>query len=240
MVEGHTITQAFTWNDLGLIASVGYPDTNLLNNTSQEPTRSVTYACANGFLTSIPSYATSISYHVNTMVNRIDHANAVKVDHTIDPDNRSVPGITISLSRAGRSVSLPGGGPAQQVASPALRRRHRGWDGTPTALNEVVATGTSLLRRAGEAAVERRGGLASDEDHGADLADAAVGGAVAVVGAAVGVRHGDGGVAVVAAEGGIDAWQHHRTLLSGTARAATRRGPSSDGAAVRLHLRLAG
>jgi RHS repeat-associated protein len=91
VVEGHTITQAFTWNDLGLIASVGYPDTNLLNNTSQEPTRSVTYSYANGFLTSIPSYASSISYHVNTMVNRIDHANAVKVDHTIDPDNMRRP-----------------------------------------------------------------------------------------------------------------------------------------------------
>jgi len=69
------------------MASVGYPDTDLLNNTSQEPTRSVTYSYSNGFLTSIPSYASSISYHVNTMVNRIDHANAVKVDHTIDPDN---------------------------------------------------------------------------------------------------------------------------------------------------------
>jgi len=90
-VEGHTITQSFTWNDLGLIASVGYPDTNLLNNTSQEPTRSVTYSYTNGFLTSIPSYASSISYHANTMVNRIDHANAVKVDHTIDPNSMRRP-----------------------------------------------------------------------------------------------------------------------------------------------------
>jgi RHS repeat-associated protein len=102
VVESRTITQAFTWNDLGLIASVGYPDDNQLDNATQEPVRTVSYTYANGFLTAIPSFATSISYHPNTMVNRIAHANAVSVDHTIDPDNMRRPR-QIALSNANGS-----------------------------------------------------------------------------------------------------------------------------------------
>jgi RHS repeat-associated protein len=62
----------------------------------------VSYTYANGFLTAVPSYATSISYHVNTMVNRIAHANAVNVDHTIDPDDMRRPR-QIALSNANGS-----------------------------------------------------------------------------------------------------------------------------------------
>ena len=72
--SGTTFNQSFTWTDLGAPASVVYPDNTA---TALDPARTVTYTYTNGSLTAVPSFATSISYHSNTMVNAVTHANGV-------------------------------------------------------------------------------------------------------------------------------------------------------------------
>ena len=60
--EGQSVSQGFTWTDLGLPASVTYPQIAGIG-----PARTVSDTYSNGFLTAVPSYATSISYSVNAM-----------------------------------------------------------------------------------------------------------------------------------------------------------------------------
>ncbi len=62
VVETRIINQAFTWNDLGQLASLGYPNDTMLAD-AVEPPRTVSYTYANAALTAVPSYLSSISYH---------------------------------------------------------------------------------------------------------------------------------------------------------------------------------
>jgi hypothetical protein len=78
----YTFTQGFTWNDLGKLATQSYPDSDQFGDT----TRSVSYTYTNGFLTAVPSFATSISYHPNMMVNAVAHANGVTDTQGVDPN----------------------------------------------------------------------------------------------------------------------------------------------------------
>jgi len=55
----------------------------------------VSYGYTNGFLTAVPSYATSISYSVNTMPYQIAHANGVSATYGLDSNRiQRVAGVT--------------------------------------------------------------------------------------------------------------------------------------------------
>ena len=109
VVEGRTINQAFTWNDLGQLASVGYPDDTALGS-SVEPSRTVTYGYTHGSLTGVDGYVPSVSYHANGMVNEVLHANGMKDVHTKDPDD--IPrAARIDVQRVSDGVVYGGWGP---------------------------------------------------------------------------------------------------------------------------------
>jgi len=69
-VGGMSFNQYFWWDDLGQIASVGYPST-----TGEEPLLTVPYSYSSGYLTAVPGYASSISYSVNGMPYQIVRDN---------------------------------------------------------------------------------------------------------------------------------------------------------------------
>ncbi len=88
--EGQSVSQGFTWTDLGLPGSVTYPQIAGIG-----PARTVSDTYTNGFLTSVPSYATGITYSVNSMPYQITHANNVVATYGLDANKiQRVAGIT--------------------------------------------------------------------------------------------------------------------------------------------------
>jgi RHS repeat-associated protein len=81
-VEGQTVSQSFTWTDLSLPSSVTYPQISGIG-----PARTVSATYTNGFLTAIPSYATSIAYSVNTMLSQVAGGNGVTVTYGLDTNH---------------------------------------------------------------------------------------------------------------------------------------------------------
>jgi YD repeat-containing protein len=105
LVETRIINQAFTWNDLGQLASLGYPNDTALAD-AVEPPRTVSYTYANGVLTAVPSFLSSISYHPNGMVNTVTHANGTRVVHGKDPNDMARPAsITLQRGSGGRRAA---------------------------------------------------------------------------------------------------------------------------------------
>jgi len=82
-VDGRTINLDLTWTDLGRPASVTYPNDQGIS----DPVRTISNTYALGLLTAVPSYATSIGYHANLMVNAVLHANNVTVTHVKDDND---------------------------------------------------------------------------------------------------------------------------------------------------------
>jgi RHS repeat-associated protein len=70
-----TFIQNFTWSDLGVPATVTYPQ-----KAGVGPARTVTFDLTNGWLTRVhegtTNYASSISYHANGMVNQVTRPNS--------------------------------------------------------------------------------------------------------------------------------------------------------------------
>jgi RHS repeat-associated protein len=81
-----TFTQGFTWSDLGLPATVTYPQ-----KSGVGPARTVTFDLTNGWLTRVhegtTNYASSISYHANGMVNQVVHPNNTTDTFGKDPND---------------------------------------------------------------------------------------------------------------------------------------------------------
>lgn len=81
-------TQTFTWNDLGQVATLGYPQ-----KTGVGSPRTLTYEYRRGFLTGVPGYASTvvnggtttlgISYHANGMYFDVHHDNGVVERQTL-------------------------------------------------------------------------------------------------------------------------------------------------------------
>ncbi len=81
-----SFTQSFVWNDLGDPASLGYP-----YRSGLPVGRTVTFGYANGILTSVPGYASSITYHPNGMPDRITHTNNITDIWGQDPNKMQRP-----------------------------------------------------------------------------------------------------------------------------------------------------
>jgi RHS repeat-associated protein len=102
-VEGQSLTQGFTWTDLGLPASVTYPQISGIG-----PARTVSDSYSNGFLTSVPSYASSITYSVNAMPYQITHANNVVATYGLDGHNiQRIAGVTTAYASSNNLALTP-------------------------------------------------------------------------------------------------------------------------------------
>jgi hypothetical protein len=82
--SSESFTQSWSWNALGDLGSVSYPQCTFA--ACLPVARTVSPGYTNGFLTSVPGWASSISYHANGMVNQITHSNGVVDTQANDPD----------------------------------------------------------------------------------------------------------------------------------------------------------
>gem|GEM_PF-3433999 len=107
-----TFSQAFTWTDLGLLASQSYPACTGAA-CAETPGRTVYNTYAAGFLTAVePYYATAITYNASGMTDSITHAKRIV---SVEPgvvDRQSI--ATNEMARPARiwteGATLPGTG----------------------------------------------------------------------------------------------------------------------------------
>jgi RHS repeat-associated protein len=92
-----SFAQSWSWNALGDLGSVTYPACQFA--TCSPVTRTISPGYANGFLTSVPGWAT-LSYHANGLVNQIVHSNGVADTQANDPDSMKRPAMISSAKGA--------------------------------------------------------------------------------------------------------------------------------------------
>jgi RHS repeat-associated protein len=92
-VPGESFSQSWTWNALGDLGSITYPACQFA--ACVPVARSILPGYTNGFLTSVPGWAT-LSYHANGMVNQITHSNGVADTQANDPDSMRRPSLISS------------------------------------------------------------------------------------------------------------------------------------------------
>jgi RHS repeat-associated protein len=84
-----SFTQSWTYDVLGNVISLGYPDCTLAPCTSSPRTVSSTYT--KGFLTGVTGFASSLTYHPNLQVNQVTNANGVVTTYAMDPNHMARP-----------------------------------------------------------------------------------------------------------------------------------------------------
>lgn len=105
--QGESFTQGWSYNDLGDVAALSYPRcvwTSCNGASTTAPTVGFTYT--RGWLTSVPGYANSISYHANGMVNQVAHTNGVTYTQALDPNAMRRPA---SYSTSGATLNWSSG-----------------------------------------------------------------------------------------------------------------------------------
>ncbi len=119
-------TQDYEYNNLGLYSKITYPtcfDTSrCANPSSMILNLSPTYQ--NGLLTSVPNFATAITYDLNGMVTEIDHPGAVNDIVTADPSHMARPSRIQFNSYdqcSSPQITLPGSKQVTPPASPGLQ-----------------------------------------------------------------------------------------------------------------------
>ncbi len=80
-----SFTQSWVWNDLGDPASVTYPRCTQAG-CSAGTVRTVSPTYTNGFLTAVPGYSSSITYHPNGQVDQVVRTNGVTDTYFEDPN----------------------------------------------------------------------------------------------------------------------------------------------------------
>ena len=93
--DGESFTQSWSYNDLGQVSDLTYPRCTHGGCTSQStsgPARTVSFTYDRGYLTAVPGYATSITYHPNGTAHRIARANTVTDIVAKDPNDMQRPG----------------------------------------------------------------------------------------------------------------------------------------------------
>ena len=91
-------TQSWFWNALGDLGNLNYPQCAFFGCVPLPRTVSPGYT--NGFLTSVPGWASTISYHPNGMVNQVSHSNGIVDTQGNDPDMMRRPSL-ISAAKSG-------------------------------------------------------------------------------------------------------------------------------------------
>jgi len=103
---GESFTQSFSWDSLGNPATLGSSRCTHTGCTGAPAVeRTTSYGYANGFLTGVTGYASSISYHPNGMVNQVAHANGVTDTQAADSTNWLARPLSISTSGASANWS---------------------------------------------------------------------------------------------------------------------------------------
>jgi RHS repeat-associated protein len=87
--QSEVFRQGFTWDDLGNASTITYPDCIAPTVCGASSPRTVTDGYTQGRLTSVPTFASAITYSDNGMVYQVTHGNGV-VD-TQDPDTTGLP-----------------------------------------------------------------------------------------------------------------------------------------------------
>jgi RHS repeat-associated protein len=99
---GQTFTQSWSWDDMGRVSSLTYPTCTFAACTPANPTSStVGSGYADGRLTSVAGFASSITYHSNGTLNQVQHTNGVTFSHGLDPHRMRRPA---SIGVTGGSV----------------------------------------------------------------------------------------------------------------------------------------
>lgn len=85
-VGSEVFTQSFTWDKLGSLAQETYPA-----KAGVAPERKQSYFYTNGFLTGIPGFADTITYHPNGLVNTVTHSSGSTWTTTLAVDAMARP-----------------------------------------------------------------------------------------------------------------------------------------------------
>jgi RHS repeat-associated protein len=90
-IEG--FTQGWAYDQLGNVSTLTYPRcTSSGCNGASTTSRTVSFTRTNGWLTSVPNYASAIGYHPNGMVSTVSHTNGVTYTQAADPSGMRRPG----------------------------------------------------------------------------------------------------------------------------------------------------
>jgi hypothetical protein len=92
---GYTFDLGVTYDILGNVESLFYPACSHARCDAQA--RTVSFGYTQGRLTSVPGYASSLSYHANGLVNQVVHTNGITDTQTTDSSGIPRPG-SISFS----------------------------------------------------------------------------------------------------------------------------------------------
>jgi RHS repeat-associated protein len=82
---GYSFAQTFGYDQAGQLATLGYPDCQHAACPPAEPARTVGYTYDLGFLTAVPGWASSISYHANGLWDQVTHASGILDQQQRDP-----------------------------------------------------------------------------------------------------------------------------------------------------------
>lgn len=85
---GYSFLQTFGYDLAGQLTSLAYPDCQHAACPPSEPARTVNYTYNLGFLTAVPGWASSITYHPNGLWNQVTRGNGV-----IDQQDRDLFGV---------------------------------------------------------------------------------------------------------------------------------------------------
>jgi RHS repeat-associated protein len=100
--------QSPTWDSLGNLATVSYPDCIAPTVCGTSAPRTVSYGYTQGRLTTVPTFASALTYSANGMLWQVTHSNGV-VD-TQDPDGTGLPRpIALRATKSGVDLWNAGG-----------------------------------------------------------------------------------------------------------------------------------
>lgn len=90
--SGNQYLQSLTWDELGHLVSQTYPQCQTGGCADTfPPARTVSATYTHGWLTAVPGWASSITYHPNGMLSEVRHANGVTYSQGKDPLDRRRP-----------------------------------------------------------------------------------------------------------------------------------------------------
>jgi RHS repeat-associated protein len=119
-----SFTQSWTYDVLGNVISLGYPDCTLAPCTSSPRTVSSTYT--KGFLTGVTGFASSLTYHPNQQVNQVTNANGVVTTYAMDPNHMARPAsIATTAGWSTGAYAYDGAGNVTRIRQRTLPLRRR-------------------------------------------------------------------------------------------------------------------
>lgn len=129
--DGAAFNYSQTWDDLGGLATLTYPEAP----GASAPVRTVTNGFTNGLLTSVGTYASQITYRATGVIGTVTHgigSNAVTETWAADPYNMARPGSITTKDFSGQTLwtsgtyAYDGAGNIRQIGSTAYKYDNAG------------------------------------------------------------------------------------------------------------------